>query len=232
MDRSSVVCSVSLPRLQFSLTVVYWPLGRVCSHFLCLQCYPLKNSLTSGAFVGALVIGLALHYKDLVATDFYEYPQEWFPSVSASIGCSSDTCGLISGNFYPERSVFHIFVALCSGPRFALVLLWYLLSCERESRISRPLIIIGLLQTLLFGVWAYVTSTEDIVIHEISGIGYLFCSLPWTLGIISIAPRNPRAQRYRKVIAGFLYAMWLPMILFFVLHKREVPGGVSSPKWD
>ena len=137
-----------------------------------------------------------------------------------------------SGNFCPERSVFHIFIALCSGPRFALVLIWYLLSCERGSRISKLLLMIGLLQTLLFGAWAYVTSTEDIVIHEISGIGYLFCSLPWTLGIISIAPRNPWAQRYRKVIAGLLYSMWIPMILFFILHKRDVAGGITFGKGD
>ena len=130
-----------------------------------------------------------------------------------------------SGNFYPERTVFHIFIALCSGPRFALVLLWYLLSCERESRISTLLIGIGLLQTFLFGVWAYVTSTEDILIHEISGLSYLACSLPWTLGIISVAPSNPRAQLFRKIIAGCLYTMWIPMILFFVLHKRNIAGG-------
>jgi len=79
--------------------VDYWTLGRICLHYLCLQCHPLKNRLTSGAFVGALLIGIALHYKDLVATDIYDYPQEWFPSVSATIGCSSEGHELIQGTF-------------------------------------------------------------------------------------------------------------------------------------
>jgi predicted secreted protein len=145
--------------------------------------------------------------------------------------CSSDRRRLIQGDYYPERNVFHILIALCSGPRLALVVLWYLLSCERESpRISKLLITIGLLQTFLFGVWAYVTSTEDILVHEISGLSYLVCSLPWTLGIISIAPDNPRAQRCREIIAGTIYAMWIPMISFYVLHKSNVAGGGPGPE--
>jgi len=76
-----------------------------------------------------------------------------------------------------------------------------------------------------------VTSTEDILVHEISGLSYLVCSLPWTLGIISIAPDNPRAQRYRKIIASGIYVMWIPMILFFILHKRNVAGGGPCPNF-
>jgi len=39
-----------------------------------------------GAFVGSLVTGIALHYKKIVKNEYYGYPQEWFPSVSATIG--------------------------------------------------------------------------------------------------------------------------------------------------
>jgi Frag1/DRAM/Sfk1 family len=134
---------------------------------------------------------------------------------------------LILGNFYPERSLFQIFIALCSGPRFALILLWYLLTYERGKRLPRILLIIGFLRTFLFGTWAYVTSTEGPVVHEIVGIGYLFCTVPWTLGIISMAPVNPRTRKYRKIVAGCLYATWIPMIFFFTQHKRGVPGGIS-----
>jgi Frag1/DRAM/Sfk1 family len=136
------------------------------------------------------------------------------------------TLELISGNFYPERSVFHIFVALCAGPRFVLVLLWFLISCERRSRISRFLIVLGIVRTLLFGIWAYVSSTEDIVLHEITGLGYLICTLPWTITIISIAPQVPRAQRLRKVIAACIYTLWVPIIIFYIQHKRDTPGGM------
>jgi hypothetical protein len=64
------------------------------------------------AFLGALFVGMALHYKKIVQNEHYGYPEEWFPSVSATIG-----------DRYPERSVFMVFIAITSGPRFALVAL-------------------------------------------------------------------------------------------------------------
>lgn len=74
------------------------------------------------AFLGALVTGLWLHYHKIVQNEYYVrkssiissscltivqgYPQEWFPSVSATIG-----------DRYPERSVFQLFIAITSGTR-------------------------------------------------------------------------------------------------------------------
>ena len=44
-------------------------------------------------------------YEDRIYTDNKQgYPEEWFPSVSATIG-----------DRYPERSVFMLFIALTSG---------------------------------------------------------------------------------------------------------------------
>ena len=40
----------------------------------------------TGAFLGSLITGMALHYKKIVKNEYYGYPQEWFPSVSATIG--------------------------------------------------------------------------------------------------------------------------------------------------
>ena len=56
------------------------------------------------AFIGALLTGLSLHYHKIVQNEYYGYPQEWFPSVSATIG-----------DRYPERSVFQLFIAITSG---------------------------------------------------------------------------------------------------------------------
>lgn len=42
--------------------------------------------------MATLATAIALHYKKIVATDYYEYPQEWFPSVSATIGLFSLAC--------------------------------------------------------------------------------------------------------------------------------------------
>lgn len=78
------------------------------------------------AFIGALLTGLYLHYHKIVENEYYVgsyptnnpleiaayhiaqgYPEEWFPSVSATIG-----------DRYPERSVFQFFIAITSGDCF------------------------------------------------------------------------------------------------------------------
>jgi hypothetical protein len=56
------------------------------------------------AFLSALIVGSALHYRKIVQNEWYGYPDEWFPSVSATIG-----------DRYPERSIFMIFIAITSG---------------------------------------------------------------------------------------------------------------------
>ena len=58
----------------------------------------------AAAFLSALVVGVSLHYHKIVQNEFYGYPDEWFPSVSATIG-----------DRYPERSFFMIFIAITSG---------------------------------------------------------------------------------------------------------------------
>jgi hypothetical protein len=45
------------------------------------------------------------------------------------------------------------------------------------------------------------------------------------VGIILMAPPNRRARKYRKIIAGCLYFMWLPMIIFFIRHMKNIPGS-------
>ena len=73
-----------------------------------------------GAFIGSLVVGIALHYKKIVKNEYYGYPQEWFPSVSATIGTAlatsfcmgvnrkgigipSGTCSRYLSPFVPDR---------------------------------------------------------------------------------------------------------------------------------
>lgn len=56
------------------------------------------------AFFSALFIGIYLHYHKIVKNEVAEWPDEWFPSVSAVIG-----------DWYPERNVFQIGIAISSG---------------------------------------------------------------------------------------------------------------------
>jgi hypothetical protein len=47
---------------------------------------------------------MSLHYHKIVQNQWYGYPDEWFPSVSSTIG-----------DRYPERSFFQLCIAITSG---------------------------------------------------------------------------------------------------------------------
>ncbi|KKZ65391.1 hypothetical protein EMCG_08771 [[Emmonsia] crescens] len=132
------------------------------------------------AFLGALIVGLSLHYHKIVQNEHYGYPQEWFPSVSATIG-----------DRYPERSVFQLFIAITSGPRFALVFLWYILTARPNSSLPKFVAATGVFRTLTCGGWTYITSTDDHNWHDIFMISYLIATVPWTLGCLALSPNNP-----------------------------------------
>ncbi|KAJ4348216.1 Protein cwh43 [Didymosphaeria variabile] len=169
------------------------------------------------AFVGALVVGLSLHYHKIVQNEFYGYPQEWFPSVSSTIG-----------DRYPERSVFQLFIALTSGPRFALVGLWYVLTRRPNSTLPKFILGVGIFRTLTCGGWTYITSTDDHDWHDVFMISYLVSTIPWTFGVIALSPKNPVSVQYRKYFSGTFYATILPLIYFFIQHKVHHVAGAYT----
>ncbi|RPA84753.1 calcofluor white hypersensitive protein precursor [Ascobolus immersus RN42] len=173
-------------------------------------------------FIGALIVGCKLHYLKIVKNEHYGYPQEWFPSVSATIG-----------DRYPERSIFQLFIAITSGPRFILVGLWYLLTAKLTA--ARPgsfapkfVGVVGLLRTFLCGGWVYITSTDDHDFHDIFMISYLVCTLPWTLGCLALSPPNRQAIKYRKVLASLFFGTLVPLIYYFIQHKVHKVAGAYT----
>jgi hypothetical protein len=174
------------------------------------------------AFIGAFVVGVQLHFHKIVQNEHFGYPDEWFPSVSATIG-----------DRYPERSVFQVFIAITSGPRFALVFLWYLMTARPSSTLPKVVAFTGVFRTLTCGGWTYVTSTDDHDWHDIFMISYLVATLPWTLGCLALSPANRRAVKYRKVLASLFFGTLVPLIYYFIQHKvHKVPGGKESPPVD
>jgi len=169
------------------------------------------------AFLGALVTGMSLHYYKIVQNEHYGYPQEWFPSVSATIG-----------DRYPERSVFQLFIAITSGARFALVFLWYILTSRPNSALPKVIAGVGLFRTITCGGWTYITSTDDHDWHDIFMISYLVATLPWTLGCLALSPPNPKAIKYRKVLASLFFGTLVPLIYFFIQHKVHKVAGAYT----
>lgn len=150
--------------------------------------------------------------------EYYGYPEEWFPSVSATIG-----------DRYPERSVFQLAIAITSGPRFALVGLWYILTRRSNSSLPKIVAGTGLFRTISCGGWTYVTSTDDHNWHDIFMISYLVATLPWTLGCLALSPPNPRSVKYRKIFAGLFFGTLVPLVYFFIQHKvHKVAGGTNT----
>ncbi|OKO96984.1 Protein cwh43 [Penicillium subrubescens] len=169
------------------------------------------------AFFSALIVGCALHYHKIVQNEHYGYPDEWFPSVSATIG-----------DRYPERSFFQVFIAITSGPRFALVFLWYVLTARPNSSLPKIVAGVGVFRTLTCGGWTYVTSTDDHDWHDIFMISYLVATLPWTLGCLALSPNNRRAVKYRKIMASLFFGTLVPLIYYFIQHKVHKVAGAYT----
>jgi hypothetical protein len=115
-----------------------------------------------------------------------------------------------------------------TGPRFALVGLWYILTRRPNSSLPKFIAGVGIFRTLTCGGWTYVTSTDDHNRHDIFMVSYLVATIPWTLGCLALTPKNPTALKYRKVFAGGFFATLVPLTYFFVQHKvHRVAGGKS-----
>ncbi|KAK6360713.1 hypothetical protein TWF730_006841 [Orbilia blumenaviensis] len=168
-------------------------------------------------FISALIVGLNLHFYKIVKNEHYGYPQEWFPSVSSTIG-----------DRYPERSVFQICIALTSGPRFLLVVLWYYLTARPGASLPKFVAFTGVARTFLCGGWVYITSTDDHDWHDIFMISYLVLTLPWTLGCLATSPVNAKAIKYRKILAGLFFGTLVPLIYFFIQHKVHKVAGAYT----
>jgi hypothetical protein len=117
-----------------------------------------------------------------------------------------------------------------TGPRFALVGLWYLLTAKPGQLLPKVIALSGLVRTLTCGGWTYVTSTDDHDWHDIFMISYLVFTIPWTAGCLALSPPNAQAIKYRKYLAGAFFGTLIPLIYFFIQHKvYRVPGGRHFP---
>ncbi|KAI8387975.1 Frag1/DRAM/Sfk1 family-domain-containing protein [Radiomyces spectabilis] len=174
------------------------------------------------AFFIALLVGCYTHYEKIVQNEYYGYPDEWFPSVSAT-----------TGDRYPARAIFQIFIALTSGPRFALVFLWYLYTVYSVGTSSRGfgtfLLTVGVIRTVACGGWVYITSTDDHLTHDIAMILYLVCTLPWQLGVLYTSSKNAAALKWRRLFTIAFFTSLPPMIYFFLQHKvHKIPGAYTT----
>ncbi|KAF8515385.1 Frag1/DRAM/Sfk1 family-domain-containing protein [Hysterangium stoloniferum] len=170
----------------------------------------------SSAFLCALFVGSRLHYRKIVKNEIAGYPDEWWPSVSATIG-----------DWYPERSLFQIMIALTAGPRFILILCWWLLTRPTMPTLSLLVALCGLVRTLCCGGWVYITSSDDHQTHDFLMISYIVLNLPWMIGSILCTPAGNVVTRRKRYVMFF--ATIFPLVYFFVRHKvKQIPGAYTK----
>ncbi|EEB06189.1 glycosylceramide biosynthesis protein [Schizosaccharomyces japonicus yFS275] len=172
--------------------------------------------LSFTAFIIPLALALSLHYKKVVKNEFYGYPEEWFPSVSATIG-----------DWYPERSVFQFLIALTATPRLLVLLLWIAASGSHKKSVLFTAFV-GLIRTAFCGGWVYVTSTDDHDKHDIFMIVYLVYNAPWFYLTSRLSPKHPMSTKCRRIGAGMFIGTVFPLIYWYIQHKfKQVPGAYT-----
>jgi hypothetical protein len=189
----------------------------------------LHTICAAAAFLSALVVGGVLHYKKIVKNDVAEYPDEWFPSVSATY----ETARLSTlsathhsfysiGDWFPERNLFQLLIAITSGassaystkllpkflsgPRFSLVFLQYYLHRSATSFLPTVVFFFGIVRTFSCGGWVYVTSTDHHDIHDFMMILYIISNIPWMLVGTATTPLTRPEVRKRRFVTLFLSA--------------------------
>ncbi|KIL67488.1 hypothetical protein M378DRAFT_185572 [Amanita muscaria Koide BX008] len=168
--------------------------------------------LASLAFLTAFVVGSFCHYKKIVQNGVAGYPQEWFPSVSATIG-----------DWYPERNLFQLLIALTAGPRFLLIAIQYYIHSSTGSSLPGWVFLSGIIRTLTCGGWVYITSSDDHDAHDIFMISYMVCNIPWMIGGTVCTPVNRVSVRRQR-----FFATIIPLVYFFLQHKvHRIPGAYT-----
>jgi F0F1-type ATP synthase membrane subunit a len=174
--------------------------------------------LAYGAFTLAFVTACSLHYTRIVKNEFYGYPQEWFPSVSA-----------VLGDWAPERPIFQIGMALVATPRVInIFILW--LNLRRKGSLWPDVVgFCGFGRILSSWVWMFVTSTDNHDVHDVGMITFLVLTVPWMVGNILLTPPAQRqAKRRRQIIMGAYFGCILAMIPLYIQHKVQRKAGAYS----
>lgn len=171
----------------------------------------------TSAFLAALVTGCMLHYNKIVTNEHYTYPDEWFPSVSATIG-----------DRYPERSLYQLLIALTSSSRFILCYLTYYLTNAPNAKLPFILLVVGVIRTFTCGGWTYVTSTDDHDIHDIFMIAYIVLTLPYTIIRTILTPKNTTVKTLRIVVATMFFGTIVPLVYMYLQHKIHRKAGAYT----
>ena len=157
----------------------------------------------------AFAIAYKLHYSKIVRNEYYGYPDEWMPSVSAVIG-----------DRFPERNLFQFMMAAAGFSRLLLVV------CSALFLESSMIFLIGFARTALAGAWIYVPSGDCNAFHDLAMILYLAMTI--INHIVLLKRLSIKSRSRSKRLLTCLIVTIFPMVLFFTRHKvYKQPGAYS-----
>ncbi|GAA6038296.1 hypothetical protein JCM8097_003930 [Rhodosporidiobolus ruineniae] len=179
----------------------------------------LHTLLSALAFGSALAVGLWLHHRKIVKNQYYAWPDEWFPSVSATIG-----------DWFPERNLFQLLIALTSGPRFLLILVSYLAHRSARPTSFLPGFLAGVaaLRTLACGGWVYVTSSDHGDAHDVAMVSYIVLNLPYMILHTVLTPSASPAKSPRRWLGSTFFGTLVPLVYWYLQHKVHRVAGAYS----
>ncbi|XBW37824.1 hypothetical protein QEN19_003399 [Hanseniaspora menglaensis] len=167
----------------------------------------LHTAAALTTFAMAAVVGNYLHFYKITKNSHYAYPDEWFASVSATIG-----------DHFPERNIFHIMIVICSFPRFLLHIMQF-------SQKNTALAIIGFIRTIFCGTFVYITSSDNHDVHDVGMIGYIALTIPYYI----LNYKNNDNKNYTKLVFHCLFFITLiPLIYWFIQHSVHIQPGAYS----
>ncbi|KAJ2082915.1 Protein cwh43 [Coemansia sp. S142-1] len=131
-----------------------------------------------GAFMGALVIELHLHYHKIVL---------------------NKNVGYLTSDRYHGYNVFQLLIALMCPSRLLLHALWYVLLSRAAPTRARALFGIGFLRTNTCGGWVYVTSSDDHDVHDVMMIAYMLLTLPYMILLLKSGDKSPFTHNTKEL---------------------------------
>lgn len=170
----------------------------------------VHSALVASGFVGAFVLGCVFHYRKIVANADYGYPDEWLPSVLATIG-----------DWAPERNWFQMCLALALGPRLVVV--------AANKRVTGSLVFwLGVARTLAAGGWVFITSNDSHGWHDNAMIVYLVLSLVYYVAVAAKTSRShPCSRWFSRCLVAFV-ANIAPLGWCYWRHKVLRVAGAYS----
>lgn len=166
-----------------------------------------------------------------------------------SLACTHRTIG----DWFPERNVFHLLIALTSGPRFLLILLAFLSHRLQRPSSSLPgaLAVVAALRTLLCGGWVFVTSSDHADAHDACMVlcvyflpprtretrltrprrSYIVSNLPYMILQTILTPNTATARAAktaRRLLGTAFFATLVPLVYYYLRHKSDRVAGAYS----